>query len=450
MVMKKFCLLLSIASVFISTILAQDESKQIDSLVTAYTNNAEFSGTVLVAKKGKILLEKGYGYSNAMQQVPNDAATVYNIASVTKTFTAALILKLQEKGKLSVKDTLGTYYPGYPQGGKITIHQLLTHTSGIHDYLAVKEFQRLDQTKALSLEEMIAFFKDKPLDFEPGSKFHYSNSGYTMLGYIIEKVTGMPYGKALQTYIFNPLHMRHTSFGPPDTTTVKLATGYMVYYKSFKRPSFRVNPSISYATGGIYSSVEDLYIWNNALQKGKFLSEKTLAQAYKKDKGNYGYGWFTDTLYGKQRVSHDGNIPGYKSNINRFPGDDICVIALSNSNNSGVGGMVRNMVNILYHQPLTTAFANLPVISIPDSVKQEYTGIYKFRKEDSVQVAIRLSDTHLFITVANQLEVEILPVFKDVFKVGTARIEFKRDNKGHVKQIWMFKDGEIAQVTKLE
>jgi len=297
---------------------------------------------------------------------------------------------------------------------------------------------------------MIAFFKDKPLDFEPGSQFRYSNSGYTMLGYIIEKVTGMSYGNALQTYIFKPLRMRHSSFGPPDTSVTKPATGYMYYYKNFKRPSFRVDPSISYATGAIYSTVEDLYLWNNALQSGKFLSKKTLAEAYKKDKGNYGYGWFTDSLYGKQRVSHDGNIPGYKSNINRFPDDGVCVIALSNSNNSGVGGMVRNIVNILYHQPLPKPFADLPVINLTDSIKHEYTGVYKFRKEDSVSATISLRDGHLFLTITTQPAVEILPVFKDVFKAGSARLEFKRNNQGQVHEIFMFKEGEISQVTKFE
>jgi CubicO group peptidase (beta-lactamase class C family) len=448
--MRKIFLLLPIAFCLTASLFAQNEPTQIDSLVTAYTHNAEFVGSILVAKNGKILLKKGYGYSDADQQILNNETTVYNIASVTKTFTAALILKLQEEGKLSVKDTLGKYYPGYPQGSTITIHQLLTHTSGIHDYLQTKEFQQVDQTKAFTLEQMIAFFKDKPLDFEPGSKFRYSNSGYTMLGYIIEKVTGMSYSHALEAYIFKPLHMRHSSFGPPDTLVTKPATGYLYYYKNFKKPSFRVNPSISYATGAIYSTVEDLYIWHNALQKGRFLSKKTLAEAYKKDKFNYGYGWFTDSVYGKQRVSHDGNIPGYKSNINRFPDDDVCVIALSNSNNSGVGGMVRNILDIIYHQPLPKAFADLPVINLPDSVKKEYTGVYKFRKEDSASATISLRDSRLFLTITTQPEVELLPVYKDVFKAGNARIEFKRNNMGQVHEIFMFKEGEIAQVTKLE
>ena len=234
----------------------------------------------------------------------------------------------------------------------------------------------MDQTKEVKLNDMIAFFKDKPLLFEPGTNFRYSNSGYTMLGYIIEKITGKSYALALDHFIFQPLGMQHSSFGPKDTTNKNLAQGYMMYYKNFSLPAFKVHPSISYATGAIYSTVEDLYKWHKALQSGKFLSPKSLEVAYKKDKGNYGYGWFTDSLYGKQRVSHDGNIPGYKANINRMPEDDVCVIALSNSNNSSVGGMVRNIINILYKQPFSKTFFEQPVINMPDSIKKEFTGVY--------------------------------------------------------------------------
>ncbi|HEY1202679.1 MAG TPA: serine hydrolase, partial [Niastella sp.] len=291
---------------------------------------------------------------------------------------------------------------------------------------------------------------NKPLDFEPGTAFRYSNSGYTMLGYIIEKVTGASYADALANYIFKPLHMEHTSYGPPQGNYNKLATGYMMIYKNFKRTSPVVQASVSYATGAIYSTVGDLYKWHKALQQKKFLTEQTLTAAYKKDKGNYGYGWFTDSLYGRQRVSHDGNIPGYKSNINRFPQDDVCVIALSNSNNSGVGGLVRNVVNILYHQPLPPSFAELPVIQMADSAKKAYEGVYRFRKEDTNQITVNVQDDKLLMTIAAQPATELLPVAKDVFRSGDARIEFKRNNMGRIQGIWLFSKGEMAQVTKID
>jgi CubicO group peptidase (beta-lactamase class C family) len=448
--MKTTILFLSLNLLISCIAMGQEEAVRLDSLLTKSSDNAEFCGSVLVVKEGKIIINKGYGYSHAEQKIPNDKNTVYNIASITKTFTAALILRLQEQGKLSVSDVLSKYYSGYPNGDKITIQHLLTHTAGIPDYLQQKEFQAIDQTKPVALEKMIAFFKEKPLQFEPGTAFRYSNSDYTLLGYIIEKVTGLPYSTALKNYIFKPLHLNNTSYGPPEKKTLTVATGYMMVYKNFQRASFIVDPSISYATGAIYSTVKDLYKWHRALQTNKFLSKQSLSAAYKSDKGPYGYGWFTDSLYGRQRLSHDGNIPGYKSNINRFPQEDICVIALSNANNSGVGGIVRNMVNVMYHQPLTKPFADQPVIQLTEDVKKEYIGIYKWRKEDTVQATVYLKDNRLFMSLGNQPAFEILPVFKDVFKAGEARIEFKRNKEQRVSEIWMFNKGELAQVSKME
>ncbi|RYE47083.1 MAG: class A beta-lactamase-related serine hydrolase, partial [Sphingobacteriales bacterium] len=211
--MKKLILVfnLIIASL---TAFAQKEVYRIDSLVNQYFENSEFNGTVLVAKRGEILLNKGYGYSNAEKKTANAAHTVFGIASITKTFTSALILKLQEAGKLSVQDPLSKFDPDFPNGNKITVHHLLTHTSGLSDYINDPAFRKTDQSKEQTLSAMMGFFKNKPLDFEPGTKFRYSNSGYTMLGYIIEKVTGKSYASALQQLVFKPLGMENTSYGP--------------------------------------------------------------------------------------------------------------------------------------------------------------------------------------------------------------------------------------------
>ena len=447
--MKKIALIVLAIVHFSYTLFAQEYGKRIDSLVAQYADNAEFAGSVLVVKSGKLLLKKGYGYSHTEQLTPHEPNTIFNIASLTKPFTAALILRLAEDGKLSTNDQLNKYYPAYPNGDRITLRHLLTHTSGIANYTDDKNFSAMDQSKQVSLEKMISFFKDKPLDFEPGSRFRYSNSGYTMLGYIIENVTGMTYGKALELFIFKPLGMRHTSYGPP-VKNEGLAKGYMMYYKNFSLPAFAVHPSISYATGAIYSTVEDLYKWHLTLQRGKFLSKESLDAAYRKDKGSYGFGWFTDSLYGKQRVSHDGNIPGYKANINRIPEDDVCVIALSNANNSGVGGMVRNIMNILYDQPISKTFAEQPVIAMPDSIKQSFTGIYKFRQEDSLKVAVHLKDKALIVAIDGQSEFEILPVFKNQFKSGQTRVEFMMNNEGKPEQIMIYRKGEIMGAKKVQ
>jgi CubicO group peptidase (beta-lactamase class C family) len=446
--MKKIVLIVSLVCVATCQVQTQEITKITDSLVNACFENAEFTGTVLIAKGGKVLLKKGYGYSDVEHQVPNDAQTIYNIASITKPFTAALVLKLQEAGKLSVQDKLVKYYPDFPNAEKITIHHLLTHTSGVFNYTDEPAFWKMDQTAAQTLPQMIAWFKDKPLHFEPGARFQYSNSGYTLLGYIIEQVTGTTYARALEQYIFKPLGMHHSSYGPPANTS-HLAKGYMMYYRNFNKTAPAVHPSISYATGAIYSTAEDLYKWHMALQKGKFLLKQSLAAMYFKDKGPYGYGWFTDSLYGKQRVLHDGKIPGFKSILIRIPQDDVSVIVLSNANNTG-GDMIGNILNILYHQPLTKSFADWPVLHMPDSLKKEFTGIYKFRKEDSVQVLVRLQDSNLFIQIPGNQEQPLELVKRNVFRAGNARVEFMRNGTGVIEQIMVFSHGDIMGSVKIQ
>ena len=438
--MKKTMLIACLVLYSWCSVFAQELTRPLDSLVMACYEAAEFTGSVLVSKGGKILIKKTNG--------GNDDHAIFNIASITKSFTAAMIMKLQEAGKLSVQDKLAKYYPDFPQANAITIHHLLTHTSGIFNYTDDPAFWKMDQTKEQTLPQMIAWFRNKPLNFEPGSRFQYSNSGYTLLGYIIEQVTGITYGKALEQYIFKPLGMHYSSYGPPADTS-HLAIGYMMYYRNFKNTAPAVHPSISYATGAIYSTTEDLYKWHTALQKGKFLSKRSLAAVFTKDKGPYGYGWFIDSMYGKQRILHDGKIPGYKSILIRFPQDDVCIIALSNANNSG-GDMIGNMMSILYHQPLARSFANLPVINMPDSMKKEFTGIYKFRKEDSAQVLVRLQESHLYLQIPGKEEQQLQPVKRNVFRAGNARIEFMRNNKGAIWQMLVFSRGEIMGVVKTQ
>jgi CubicO group peptidase (beta-lactamase class C family) len=398
--MKRIISLAIVAMLIQLTVTAQIESTRrkslrIDSLISALVGNSEFTGTVMVIEDGKLLMHKAYGFSDVAKRVANEPETIYNIASITKTFTAGLILKLQESGKVSVDDYLSKYYPGFPNGNIITIRHLLTHSSGIPDYVQDKGFNNTDQGKQVTLENMISWFRDKPLNFEPGTKFMYSNSGYIMLGFVIEKITGVTYSQALTKYIFRPLGMKHTSYGPPNDTA-KLAKGYGMYFKNFQRLVPAVHPSISYATGAIYSNTGDLYKWSEALQKGNFLNKQSLSASYKRDKGIYGFGWFTDSLYGEQRVSHDGNIHGYKSNINRFPGKNTCVIALSNANNSSVGGMVRNIVNILFDQPFSKSIMDAPSIKLPDSLKAAYTGIYRYGSAETEMASVVLENNELF------------------------------------------------------
>jgi len=204
-------LLFFIAVLLITRCFSQDIAK-LEELMSAYAGMYKFNGSVLVAHHGKILMDQGYGLLNADDKTPTDKNSIFQIGSITKQFTATVILKLQEEKKLKVTDKLSKYFPDYPKGDSITIEQLLTHTSGIYSYTSDGAFMANEVAKPSDRKKMMALFKDKPLQFSPGTKWEYSNSAYSLLGYIVEDVAKMPYEQAVRKYIFTPVHMDHSGF----------------------------------------------------------------------------------------------------------------------------------------------------------------------------------------------------------------------------------------------
>ncbi|MFN8250180.1 MAG: serine hydrolase [Ferruginibacter sp.] len=385
-------------------LLSQSTVSRLEQAISSYVSQGKFSGTVLLAKKGQVLLHNGYGYKNAETTEANSSNTIYQVASIAKQFTAAVVLKLQEAGKLSVQDKLSKYYPGYPNGDKITIHHLLSHSSGIYNYTDDKEFMSSDQSKPVSLEYMISRFIDKPLAFEPGTKFSYSNSGYTLLGYIIEKLTGKPYREALESMILEPLKLGKSGYDYASLTDSNKSIGYYQCGDENYKQAPYVNSSILYTTGALYSSTEDLYNWHKALMGTSFLSAESIKAMYTPVAGAYGYGWQVDSLYGKKRVSHSGNVAGFKSNISRIPEADVCVIVLSNCNSSQVGSLVMTLMAIIYDKPYQLPVVKKSVQLSADILKQ-YTGTYEFNPQ--LSMTITLEHDKLFIQPVNQPKFEI-------------------------------------------
>ena len=346
---------------------AQNIPAELDTLMTAYK---DFRGTVLVACGGNVLLKKGYG---------NQENTIYQIASVTKTFTATAILKLAERGRLSLQDKLSKYYPDYPKGDSITIQHLLTHTSGIYNYTMDREFMETSAGQPATEEQMLALFKDKPLDFSPGTGWNYSNSGYMLLGYIIQKVTGMTYQQALRKHLFGPDGMHDSGFDFAGLNSpFKASTDLPL-----------VDSSVSYAAGSIYSTVGDLYKWHQLLQTQTSVMEP----AYTAFKGNYGYGWVIDSAYGHKVVGHSGGIWGFRSNFVRVPEDDICIVLLSNTETPLLDAMTKKIFAVLYHQPYQLP-GKKKEITLAAAVLQKYVGTYEFKERDLL-VEVRLEDGKL-------------------------------------------------------
>lgn len=300
-----------------------------------------FSGSILVSIDSNILINNGYGMANYELNVPNSAETKFCIGSITKQFTSILVLQLVEKGLLSLDETLDRFISDYPYGNKVTIHHLLTHSSGIYNYTEDEDLD-MYMRNHVSPRDLIEKFKNKPFDFEPGLKYSYSNSGYILLGYIIEKLTNKTYEECVKENIFNKLSMMNSGYNDHIKLVKSRASGYDVIDGEIQNCDF-IDSSIPYAAGSLYSTIGDLHKWNSALFNGtlisKDFSKKMLDKQIKiAEDWYYGYGIMVwQRKYGDRiriGISHDGGQPGFVSSNNIFPEDNVEVIILSNLTNS--------------------------------------------------------------------------------------------------------------------
>lgn len=329
--------------------LRADLAPKIEALLDRYAEQRQFAGSILVAQHGVILATKAYGMAKREQRLPNTPQTRFRIGSLTKQFTAMAILMLQAQGKLNVQDGICSYLPACPPRWQpITIHQLLTHTSGIPNLTSLFEYKNI-RTLSLSPTELIARFSSKSLDFRPGSKWSYSNSGYIVLGAIIERVSGQSYEAFLQEHVFTPLGMANTGY---EHDASLLATGYT----AFGTVADELNMSIPYAAGSLYSTVEDLYRWDQAFATEQLVPKElreTMLTASKPgpDSGGYGYGWFIDEQYHQQRFWHDGLIDGFTAIYSHYPVTQVAIIILSNQQGADVGSLESMIAQVILETP---------------------------------------------------------------------------------------------------
>jgi CubicO group peptidase (beta-lactamase class C family) len=403
----------------------QTTGQKLNELMNAYCQVNKFNGTVLVARKGKILLQKGYGVKNALANTQNDVNSIFRIYSVTKTFTSTVILRLAEEGKLSLSDRLSKFYPGFPKGDSITIEHLLTHTAGIYDYTRGNTMP--DQTE----QSFIQFIQTKPLDFSPGTSWSYSNSGYWLLGFIIGKVTGIPYEAAVTKYIFKPLHMNNSGFDFKHLVDKNKTTGYAIFAESRKKEAVVYDPPGPFAAGAIYSTVGDLYKFHQGLQRGTIVKAATLKKAYTPFKNNYGYGWIIGAFEGKQVVSHSGGAAGYRSNFVRVPEEDICIILLNNHENAFVDMITKNLLNILFDKPYTVPAE----IKVPQPVLTQFTGAFSVKP--SLTIYTSIEDNRLVAQASKQHKTVLLAQKENYFFAEEANgfLEFVKDNKGKYNEL---------------
>jgi CubicO group peptidase (beta-lactamase class C family) len=346
-----------------TSVSAQDKTAKIDSLVSLYAKYGQFNGAVLVADNGKVIYEKATGLANMEWNIPNTPDTKFRLGSITKQFTAALILQLVEQGKIKLDGKVTDYLPEYRKdtGGKVTIHNLLSHTSGIPSYTSLPGFFQNVSRNPYSVDEFIKKYASGDLEFEPGTKFVYDNSGYFLLGAIIEKVTGKPYEQAVNENIFVPLGMKNSGYDRWGTIINKRATGYSRTRNGFQTAPY-LDMSIPYAAGSLYSTVDDLYLWDQALYGEKILSAKSKELMFTPNLNSYGYGFVITkaTLAPPTKlevpvIQHNGGINGFNTLIVRMVNDRRLIVLLDNAEDGQyLDKMSRGIMSVLYDQPVET------------------------------------------------------------------------------------------------
>jgi CubicO group peptidase (beta-lactamase class C family) len=422
------------------------KKKETDSIIRAYANVNKFNGTALIHYHNTTLFEKSYGWQDAENKVPNRNESIYQIASLTKSFTALVIVKLSEEGKLSVKDPVSKFITDYPRGNEITIENLLTHTSGIYEPLRNKEYFRLLHTReSITESRELSFFKDEPLDFEPGTQFSYTNSGYILLGIIIEKVTGLSYEDAVRKIILDPLKMSHTGFDYLALKSPYKTVPYSYLSKTKHEKTEIWNPELTGPAGQIYTTAEDLYKYYQGLKNYKIVSKESFRKMTTPFLNGYGYGWFIDDLYGKKVINHGGNIEGATSYLAMLPEDDICIILLNNITSKKLEKAGNTILAALLDQPFELPKPKKEV-TLDASLLKRYAGDYALPENKIIHILYE--NGQLFIQNNNDPKVRMLAEKEDVFFLADDDAEITFTLKKGEKNIVTIKKGLSSQTAE--
>lgn len=437
--MQRFivALLLSVAC------LAQDTVTRMEQVAQSFVSSKAFMGSVLVARDGKVLLSKGYGSANLEWNIPNSPSTKFRLGSITKQFTAASILLLEERGKLKVDDPVKKHMPDAPASwDKVTIYHLLTHTSGIPSFTGFPDYTSTEAIPSPP-EKTVARFRDKPLEFEPGEKWNYSNSGYVLLGYLIEKISGKTYSEFVQENIFTPLGMKDSGYDLNSAIIERRASGYSPSPKGPVNAGF-IHMSIPFAAGSLYSTTEDLLRWEQGLFGGKLLSEASLQKMTTPFKSDYAFGLGVRTVNGRKVIDHGGGIEGFNTHLAYYPEDKVTVAVLGNLNGSAPGDMAGKLGAVAHGDKI-----QLPTerkeITVSPKVLADYVGTYELSL--TFGIVMTLEDGRLMTQATRQPK---FPLFaesdtKFFLKVVDAQVEFFRDEKGAVTHMVLHQGGRDAK-----
>jgi len=426
--------------------LAQDIARM-EQVIQSYTANRQFMGAVLVAKGTEVLLNKGYGSANLEWDIPDSPATKFRLGSITKQFTAASILLLQERGKLNVEDPVKKYMADAPSAwDKVTIYHVLTHTSGIPSFTGFPEYPKWEPFAATPAEE-VARFRDKPLDFAPGERFSYSNSGYVLLGYLIEKITGGSYEKFVRENIFTPLGMQDSGYDSNSALIARRAAGYSPGKDGLENTGY-INMTIPFSAGALYSTTGDLLKWEQGLFGGKLLSEASLKTMTTPFKSDYACGLFVATKAGRKEIEHGGGIEGFNTQLTYYPDDKLTVVVLANVNGSAPGEIAAKLAPVAHGEAVKLQTEHKE-ITVDPKVLARYVGTYELTA--GTNMLITLEGNQLSEKLGGQQTFPIYPESETVFflKVVDAQIEFEKDAGGAVKDLVLHQGGRDQMAPRI-
>ncbi|HKV04107.1 MAG TPA: serine hydrolase [Candidatus Acidoferrales bacterium] len=419
---------------------APPDVARMEQVIQSYVSNGQFMGAVLVARGSDIVLDKGYGFANLEWKVPNSPSTRFRLGSVTKQFTAACILLLEERGKLSVSDPVKKYMPDAPAAWeKITIFNLLTHTSGIPNFTGFPDYASTEPFAATPAQ-LVARFRDKPLDFQPGEKWSYSNSGYVLLGYLIEKISGQTYEKFVQENIFMPLGMKDSGYDSNSAVIPRRASGYSPGPHGPVNAGF-INMTIPFSAGGLYSTTGDLLLWEQGLFGGKLLSAASLAKMTTPFKNDYAFGLGVRTVSGHEVIDHGGGIEGFDTHLAYYPDDKMTVVVLGNLNGQAPDEIAGKIGAIALGEKVVLT-SERKEVAVDPKLFDGYVGSYQLAP-NFVLTVTREGD-RLFVQATGQPKFEVFPEGdrEYFYKVVDAQITFVTDSQGHATGLVLHQGGD--------
>src|SRR4029453_12485958 len=436
----------TLALVLAATSCSAQDVAQLEQIIQPYVQSKAFMGSVLVARDATVILNKGYGSANLEWDIPNTPTTKFRLGSITKQFTAASILLLEERGKLKLDDPIKAHMPDAPAAwDKITIFNLLTHSSGIPNFTSLPDYTSLKLADT-PVAKAIMTVRDKPLDFVPGEKMSYSNSGYLVLGYVIERVAGVSYEKFVTDNIFVPLGMKDSGYDSNSAIIARRAAGYAPSPAGPVNAGF-IHMSVPHAAGALYSTTGDLLRWEEGLFSGKLISAASLAKMTTPFKSDYAFGVVVQTASGRKVIQHGGGIEGFNTFLAYYPETRTTVAVLANINGPAPNQIATKLAD-LAHGVAVTLTSERKEIALPVLTLSKYVGTYEVGPGASMM--IRLAGDHLTTQLTGQPQFPIFAESQTKFflKVVDAQVEFFTDPTGTVTHAVMYQNGRERKVPR--